>query len=303
MKMLSIVVPIFNKQKYIARFIDSVKNQSNSNFEIIFVDDGSLDQTLQVLRSELTMVNFDNKLICSQENNGVSSARNLGISESGGEYITFADVDDVLGRGFVEQRIKSMQQGTDLSINSVLRYYQNGRTKIEKFGGFEGLELIRTNAEAIIDLIFRGHIPAYSVQFTLKRDIAKKNMFNNKISFQEDVLYFINVLSTIKEVIVSDTKDYYYWQNYESVTHNLSMAHMIGLLEVTKMLELNQLPISFYVYKQKMLGIVLYHIAKLTYDGPMYSSCLKQLTEIRKLNGKVDLFIPYVFLGFGLFGH
>ena len=88
--MFSVIIPAFNAEKFIARAIKSVLRQTNQNFEIIIINDGSQDQT------EAAISQFeDNRIVyLYQENSGVSAARNRGILASKGEYICFLDADD-----------------------------------------------------------------------------------------------------------------------------------------------------------------------------------------------------------------
>ena len=88
----SIIIPAYNVEKYIAKTIVSILSQKYNNFELIVVDDGSYDNTVNIIKK------FDDsriKLFC-QKNSGVSSARNKGISESSGDYIVFVDSDDYI---------------------------------------------------------------------------------------------------------------------------------------------------------------------------------------------------------------
>ena len=94
----SVVIPLFNKQAHIARALDSVLSQTVSDFEVIVVDDGSTDQSAEVVR---TFTDERIKLI-SQENGGVSAARNRGIVESTADFIAFLDADDAWKPGFLQ---------------------------------------------------------------------------------------------------------------------------------------------------------------------------------------------------------
>lgn len=89
--MISVIVPLYNKEHHIEKSINSIINQTYSNFEVIIIDDGSSDNSLNIIR---TIVDARIKII-TQPNAGVSAARNRGINESKGEYITFLDADDL----------------------------------------------------------------------------------------------------------------------------------------------------------------------------------------------------------------
>jgi glycosyltransferase involved in cell wall biosynthesis len=100
--MISVIVPLYNKEHHIEKSINSIINQTYSNFEVIIIDDGSSDNSLNIIR---TIVDARIKII-TQPNAGVSAARNRGINESKGEYITFLDADDLWEKDYLETQIK-----------------------------------------------------------------------------------------------------------------------------------------------------------------------------------------------------
>ena len=89
---ISVIVPIYNAELYLEQCLESIKNQTYKNFEVIMIDDGSTDKSQEICKK---FSNSDKrfKLIC-QKNSGVSAARNKGISEATGKYIYFCDSDD-----------------------------------------------------------------------------------------------------------------------------------------------------------------------------------------------------------------
>ena len=90
MCLISVIIPTFNRVEFISEAIDSVLSQTYSNFEIIVVDDGSTDNTKQLLTKYGSRITYD-----FQENKGVSSARNKGLDIAKGEWIAFLDSDDI----------------------------------------------------------------------------------------------------------------------------------------------------------------------------------------------------------------
>jgi len=99
---ISVIVPAYNVEKYIPKTLKSLKNQTFKSIEVIVINDGSTDNTRNVIINELTGADFDWKLI-DQENKGVSIARNTGIEASNGEYVHFLDGDDYVGSTFAEK--------------------------------------------------------------------------------------------------------------------------------------------------------------------------------------------------------
>lgn len=94
--MVSIIVPIYNAEKYISRCVESILAQSYHDFELILIDDGSTDFSLGLCKA---FVQKDSRVrVIHQINQGVSSARNLGIKHAHGEYIGFVDIDDYIDK-------------------------------------------------------------------------------------------------------------------------------------------------------------------------------------------------------------
>ena len=91
---ISVIIPVYNSEKYLKECLDSVLNQSFNDFEVICINDGSTDSSLKILNDYQSK---DSRIkIISKENNGAASARNIGIKESQGEYVYFMDSDDIL---------------------------------------------------------------------------------------------------------------------------------------------------------------------------------------------------------------
>ena len=107
--MISVVIPLYNKEKQIARTLQTVLNQTYQNFEIVIVNDGStdgsVDEVLRISDSRIRLV--------SQENGGVSAARNRGIDEAKGEYIAFLDADDLYCPELIENIALYASQNID----------------------------------------------------------------------------------------------------------------------------------------------------------------------------------------------
>ena len=85
---VSVIVPVYNNEEYIGTTLDSIINQDFKGFEIIVIDDGSADSSLEIITEKLSKSTIPNKVI-HQENSGVSSARNRGISKASGDYLVF----------------------------------------------------------------------------------------------------------------------------------------------------------------------------------------------------------------------
>lgn len=109
--MFSVIIPLFNKEKFIRRTLDSVRLQTISPFEVIVVDDGSTDNGPAIVEKE-----YPEFTLIRQKNQGVSAARNTGIRASKYEYIVFLDADDVWSIGFLSALYKTLKLNPNITI-------------------------------------------------------------------------------------------------------------------------------------------------------------------------------------------
>lgn len=206
---LSIIVPIYNAQKYIKNSIESILRQKYKNFELILVDDGSTDLTRSIL-DEYSKKFTQIKLI-TKKNGGVSSARNIGIKHAIGKWITFVDADDVLSNDYLYNLIKPIEEFpyTELIISG----YKN----ISRLNN-EITKKIIYNREYTTDAInyffnnldiFHAY-PFFPYSKLYKTSIIKKHniFFDEKISLGEDRIFILQYLSKIKNLMVIDSCDY-----------------------------------------------------------------------------------------------
>lgn len=104
-KLVSIIIPCYNAEKTLEKTLESIFNQTYRNYEIIAVNDGSTDETLNILN------NYKNKItIINQENKGASAARNCGFKESKGQYLLFCDADVILKPTIIEKMVKTLME-------------------------------------------------------------------------------------------------------------------------------------------------------------------------------------------------
>ena len=129
-KLISIVLPIYNVEKYIEKCMDSVLNQTYKNIEVILVDDGSPDRCPKICEE---YAKKDNRIkVVHKENGGLSDARNAGIKVANGEYITFIDSDDYVDEDYVEFLYNNIEKtNADIAIGAHRVLYDSGKV-IEK---------------------------------------------------------------------------------------------------------------------------------------------------------------------------
>ena len=124
--LVTIIVPAFNSEKYIEKCLNSILRQTYQNLEVIVVDDGSTDGTAGIIRG-IAGRDHRIRLLC-EENRGTSAARNYGLEEATGEYLTFVDSDDYIARDYVERLQKRCESTeADMVICGLCYVGENGR--------------------------------------------------------------------------------------------------------------------------------------------------------------------------------
>ena len=124
--MISVIVPVYNVEEYLEECLESIQKQTYSNIEVILVNDGSTDRSKEICEQYCEK---DSRFkLVNQENKGLSGARNRGMLESKGEFISFVDSDDVLKEDMLEQLIKQM---TSEDIDIVECWYTNEKQELE----------------------------------------------------------------------------------------------------------------------------------------------------------------------------
>ncbi len=114
--LVSVVVPVYNGEKYINDLLISLEAQTYQNFEAIFINDGSTDDSEKILLNIVKKTTNNKYKVFTQKNKGVSAARNVGIRESKGKYIAFVDIDDLLQPSFLREMVKSIFDENTVAI-------------------------------------------------------------------------------------------------------------------------------------------------------------------------------------------
>ena len=144
MDLISVIVPVYNVEAYIAKCIESIQNQSYQHLEIILVDDGSTDDSGDICDQYAA---YDDRIkVIHQENGGISAARNTGIETANGDYITFVDSDDYIAPNMYEDMLNILKDN-DLDILECTAFRDKGGTIIEGYN--DGLLKIFNRKEAL----------------------------------------------------------------------------------------------------------------------------------------------------------
>lgn len=234
MELVSIIVPVYNVEKYLKECIESIINQSFSNLEIILVDDGSTDESGNICDDFL---NKDKRIkVFHKTNGGLSDARNYGINNSSGKYITFVDSDDLISPIFIDVLYNAIKQyDTHLSICGFQRFKDNDNLYItNKSSNIKCF--FDNNGNILENILYQKKQNIYSIASCGKmyhRDIFKTIRFPiNKLN--EDMAIIMEVIRLNKKISVVEENLYFYRINPSSITMQKFTPKRMDVINVSE---------------------------------------------------------------------
>ena len=212
--LVSVVIPVYNCAEYIGECIDSVAEQTYDNIEIIVVNDGSKDGSENIIKDKRKR--YHNILYYKQRNEGVSAARNLGIKKARGEYITFVDGDDLVGKYLVECLVNQITC-THPGCIIVSKPTQKINEFEERVLGYKKPVVKSISSDqALIKLLHPYGIDNGPCAKLYPTVLLKKNLFNIDLSIAEDLELNYRLIKSSKIIKVLNEKLYFYRPNPKS---------------------------------------------------------------------------------------
>lgn len=204
-KLVSIIVPVYNTEKYIERTIQAVLEQTYTNWELLLLDDGSTDSSLSICQKWASQ---DNRIIVSSHDNcGVALTRELGFKKAKGELITFLDSDDVIDKDFIEKLARAIvKNDADIVCCNCIDY--DGINK-----SIENDEII-TDKSILMDAFFNKKRYAYCIWAKMyrKESIASVE-FPKNMKYAEDTLFVTKCFQKVQKIFLLDYAGYHYTDN------------------------------------------------------------------------------------------
>lgn len=208
--MISVIVPVFNSQNYISRCIESVLNQKIKLIELILIDDGSTDQSVNIIK-KYAKQDARVKLI-QQIHSGVSVARNNGLSKANGDLIIFLDSDDYVEKGSLCELLK-LQKKYDADVICTQPTSNTSQSNIT----LHTCKLMN-NKKALKMFLNVKRISGYAGGKVYKRQILENISFPENMNYGEDGVFSYMAILNSKRVIYSDIKFYHYEKRENSLT-------------------------------------------------------------------------------------
>lgn len=286
MNLVSIIIPVYNQEKYLKETLQSVINQSYSNWECILVNDGSFDNSVVIINECLKQ---DNRFhFINSENKGVSNARNLALQQAKGEYVLFLDGDDLIHPEKISQVISNFQKDSDLSILFNTTSYFQDVTENKLYDIKIDVELLNFNDL----LLYWGEkiiLPIHSA--VIKKSLLDGIEFNTDLTAQEDWLVWLRLFQKNPKVLVLDAVLSFYRKHNSSRTQTVSLKE-----DHFKALQL----FEKYIGSEKHKELLIHQIER--YYLKSYDNAFK-LDAIRKSKTyRIAIFVKKILVKFKLIG-
>ena len=229
MSLISIIVPVFNSSQYLEKCIKSILLQSYNNFELILINDGSTDNSLEICdyfkKSDKRIEVYN-----LEKNKGVSFSRNIGIRNAQVEFLIFIDIDDSVGPNYLVSFLSGKKY--NLVISGFKEQDSDGLWK-------EHLPILDIEVEKIPLLqIYKNFISTPLIRSPwcklYRRDIIKDNeiKFDESLNFGEDTIFVLNYLRYVEDIGLSNTSEYYYHFSESSLSRAVSFDRWYRFLIV-----------------------------------------------------------------------
>ena len=227
--MISILVPVYNVEKYLSRCLDSILAQTLTDYEVILVNDGSTDQSGVIC--DRYAAEHDRIKVIHQENAGVSQARNRLLAAARGEYITFVDSDDAIEPKYLETLLEDLQKtGADISICSWSEVSQEGlRTEISwdnKENGFQNW----TTEQAVKALLYQKSIDTNLWAKLYTNEVLKDIVFPKGKAY-EDLAVAYQIFLKAKRVCYRPEPLYLYTTNTSGISQSAFTPRRMDLID------------------------------------------------------------------------
>ena len=255
--MISVIVPVYNVEKYLEECLDSIQNQTYSDIEVILVNDGSTDKSKEICGKYCKQ---DNRFqLLNQENQGLSAARNSGVAASTGEFIAFVDSDDIILPNYLETLMHYMREDVDIVESQFTISKEEFLAESYK----ELTILFEGNSQEAVKIFPKHVLNVNAVIKLYRRPIVEAVPYIDGVIF-EDVYSGIGMLKYIRKMIKIDYVGYYYRVRLGSIMHREFSSKNLDIFTVCDKL------IELYADREDLLpyvGSFLVHLATMHYHS------------------------------------
>jgi glycosyltransferase involved in cell wall biosynthesis len=251
---VSIILPVYNTGLYLERCLKSIINQSFTNWELIAIDDASVDNSLEILRSisDPRVRVFHNEI-----NRGVSFSRNLAISTARGQFIALQDADDYMDSERLSHQIQLFKGKPELDLVGTYM------TLIDNAGNIVSVQTSIQEDFSVKRLLFRSDAPAHAT-LVGRKSWFSRNPYPEYLTRAEDRYMIVNAVykNDFRYALLREPLYFYRYSNSQS-SQKLSLAYRIERLHLIKFLNRIHLKVPYFIYSSLKTILNKTHIIRL----------------------------------------
>ena len=254
---VSLIIPVYNVRNYLRKCLDSVAAQTYKNLEVVIVNDGSTDDSLEIV-NEYTQ-KFDNMTCYTIENRGQGGARNFGIEKSTGEYIAFLDSDDYVENTYIEKLVlAAVESGSDIAVCNNFDVDENGEI-LETYKNRYKNRITSLSSEPSI--LFNRVCPWGKLY---KRELFLDLKFVSRIWY-EDMRLMPKLLLKAEKICYIDDCLVYYVQRQGSTMNNNNLKRNLEIVDVfNDVVEYYKSEGKYAQFKNELEFLIIEHVAVAT---------------------------------------
>lgn len=218
--MISVIIPVYNTEKYIVDCLDSLVRQTYQDFEVLLINDGSTDASAQIITNYIAENNLEHFHLIHKENGGVSTARNLGIEKAAGKWIAFIDSDDWVEPEYLQRMVEGLQEHpADFCMTGFRRYYEEN----DSLRDSHNVSFDYGNTDDKLAKIILNH----PIGRLFSREVLSENNihFDTSILFAEDTAFMFDYIRHTMKVLILPENQYVYRIRSGSLTTSIVRPH------------------------------------------------------------------------------
>lgn len=289
-KLVSVIIPVYNSESYLEKCINSVLKQDYLNFELLLINDGSNDNSLEICEK---FSKIDSRIVfINKSNGGASSARNEGLNKAQGEWVCFIDSDDYVEQSYISHMIDAFPENNLSLVICGMKVLRNHNVSEFKYTR----EFVSENLmDDLSKKDFFRHGGPTSKLFLRKILVENNISFDTTLRNYEDLIFCLSYISHIKSIVYLDNIDYIYAINNVSMAHSYNgfegELHLMKLYE-NSLLEISKSEISdckIWHYK----NCFLIRAIKSMYFSSDVTPYLTRIGNLRKISKLIILKFSY----------
>lgn len=243
--LVSVIMPVYNGEKYLSQALNSICNQTYNNLEIIVIDDGSTDSSYEICKN---IAEQDSRIkLIHQKNKGVASARNVGLAVAKGDYIAWVDSDDYICETFIQSLLENLEK---YQVQAIIIQ----RTEEENPHILEKNEILKS--------YFLEEISGCLWCTFFSRKYYQGKQFED-FRIGEDALMIFRILGQLERVLCIQSQDYFYREQENSIVHSLNDTKILSWIQAVRVQERETLKyypeyVPYMAYKVIRFSIASY---------------------------------------------